>query len=537
MPLSTAARPAARVGGIARLGVVLLTVLAVGAAPRAQEGPPPDLDAVVARAMDTFHVPGLSVALVKDGRTVVARGYGTRQLGQDAPVDAHTRFGIASNSKAFTATVLGMLVEDGRIEWDAPVTRYLPAFALSDPYVTAELTVRDLLVHRSGLSLGAGDLLWWPAATLSRAETVRRLHALPLATSFRSEYAYDNVLYMVAGELVEAVSGQTWEAFVQTRILDRLGMTNTHASIGEGLAGSNVSGTFATVDGTTVPVALFDGENANPAAGIMSTAADMARWMLVQLDSGRVALPGVAPGRLFTSAMTAQLWAPVTPIPIRQNPPETAALQPQFSGYALGVRVQDYRGVKLVTHTGGLPGFVSQLTLVPSLGLGVVVLTNGESGASFQAVTQHVLDHYLQAPPTDWTAALKIVADRREAEAEAAVAALDAARDASSGPSLALAAYAGTYTDPWYGDVTLALEGDRLAVRFAHTPLLVGTLEHWQHDTFVARWTDRTLRADAFLTFALHPDGSIREARMEPVSPATDFSFDFQDLVLTPAGR
>ncbi len=514
--------------------LVVLALVLLAPAAAAQEGPPPDLDAVVARVLGTFHVPGMSVAIVKDGRTVVARGYGTRQLGQVAPVDERTRFGIASNSKAFTATALGMLVEEGRLEWDAPVTRYLPAFALSDPYVTAELTVRDLLVHRSGLSLGAGDLLWWPAATLSRAETVRRLRALPLSTSFRSEYAYDNVLYMVAGELVEAVSGQPWEAFVQARILDRLGMADTRASVGEGIAGDNVSGTFATVDGRTVPVAIFDGENANPAAGITSTAADMARWMIVQLDSGRVALPTVAAGRLFTPSTTEQLWAVTTPIAVRQNPPELAAMQAQFSGYALGFRVQDYRGVKTVSHTGGLPGFVSQLTLVPSLGLGVMVLTNGESGASFQAVTQHVLDHYFSAPTTDWTAAFASVTARREAEAEAVVADLEAARDASSGPSLPLAAYTGTYADPWYGDVTLAMEGSRLAIRFAHTPLLVGTLEHWQHDTFVARWADRTLRADAFLTFALNPDGSVREALMEPVSPATDFSFDFQDLVLTP---
>lgn len=506
------------------------------AAPAWAQGPPPDLDAHVARVLDAFGVPGMSVAIVHGGETVVARGYGTRHLGQDAPVDARTRFGIASNSKAFTATALGMLVEEGRLEWDAPVTRYLPGFAMSDPFVTAELTVRDLLVHRSGLSLGAGDLLWWPANTLSRAETVRRLRALPLATSFRSGYAYDNVLYMVAGELIEAVAGMSWEAFVQTRILGRLGMADTRASIGEGLAGDNVSGTFATVDGRVVPVAVFDGENANPAAGIVSTAADLARWMTVQLDSGRVALPGVPAGRLFDATTTEQLWAPVVPIPISRQPPETAALQPQFAGYALGFRVQDYRGVKTVSHTGGLPGFVSQVTLVPSLGLGVAVLTNGESGASFQAVTQHVLDHYLSAPATDWIAAFT-ARDARYAAANAAEAdAVVAARTPGTTPSLPLAGYAGTYRDPWYGEVVLSVDGDRLAIRFAHTPLLVGHLEHFQHDTFVARWTDRTLRADAYLSFALHPDGSIREARMVPTSPAVDFSFDFQDLVLTPAG-
>ena len=188
-----------------RLAVLLLLAAAVQPA-AAQPAPPPGLDAAVARILDTFSVPGASVAIVKDGQTVLAAGYGTRQLGQDAPVDAETRFGIASNSKAFTATALGMLVEDGKLEWDMPVARVLPAFSLIDPVVTHELTVRDLLVHRSGLSLGAGDLLWWPASTETRAETVARLRYLPLSTSFRSQYAYDNVLYMVAGEVVEAAS-------------------------------------------------------------------------------------------------------------------------------------------------------------------------------------------------------------------------------------------------------------------------------------------------------------------------------------------
>lgn len=519
----------------------LLVLWIVLAAPAAAQGPPPDLDAYVERVREAFGVPGLSVAIVHGGETVVARGYGTRHLGQDAPVDERTRFGIASNSKAFTATALAMLVEEGRLEWDALVTRYLPGFALSDPYVTAELTVRDLLVHRSGLSLGAGDLLWWPASTLSRAETVRRLRGLPLATSFRSQYAYDNVLYMVAGEVVRAAAGESWEAYVQTRILDRLGMADTRASVCEGLAGdtaagdgdANVSGTFARVDGRVVPVVAFDGENANPAAGIVSTAHDMARWMTVQLDSGRVALPGVATGRLFSPATTEQLWAPGIPIPVARQPAETAALQAQFAGYALGVRVQDYRGVKTVSHTGGLPGFVSQVTLVPSLGLGVAVLTNGESGASFQAVTQHVVDHYLGAPPTDWIAALAARDARFASFVSDEVEAAAAARTARTSPSLPLAAYAGTYRDPWYGEVTLALDGRQLAIRFEHTPLLVGHLEHWHHDTFVVRWTDRTLRADAYLTFALDHDGSVREARMVPASPAVDFSFDFQDLVLT----
>src|SRR5205085_4676615 len=191
----------------------------------------------------TFEVPGLAVAVVKDDAVVVSKGYGVRKLGEPAPVDARTLFGIASNTKVFTATALGLLVEDKKIEWDAPVIRYLPAFAMWDPYVTRELTVRDLLVHRSGLGLGAGDLLWWPASTYDRKEIARRLRFIPPATSFRSAYAYDNVLYLIAGELIEAISGQSWENFVATRILARVGMTGSNVRHSAAAAGRNVAAT------------------------------------------------------------------------------------------------------------------------------------------------------------------------------------------------------------------------------------------------------------------------------------------------------
>src|SRR5438874_2748614 len=205
------------------LALALCLELAAAQTP-AKAAPPPDLDAWVARAMRTFDVPGVALAIVKDDAVVVAKGYGVRKLGDPAPVDARTLFGIASNTKVFTATALGLLVEDKKIEWDAPVVRYLPAFAMWDPYVTRELTVRDLLVHRSGLGLGAGDLLWWPASTYDRQEIARRLRFIPPATSFRSAYAYDNVLYLVAGEVISAIAGQSWEHFVPSRLLVKVGM-------------------------------------------------------------------------------------------------------------------------------------------------------------------------------------------------------------------------------------------------------------------------------------------------------------------------
>jgi len=494
---------------------------------------PPGLDAYVASVMQAFTVPGVAVAIVKDGRVVLAKGYGVRRLGDPAPVDARTQFGIASNTKLFTATALALLVEQGKVEWDAPVIRYLPWFAMYDPYVTRELTVRDLLVHRSGLGLGAGDLLWWPATTYDRREIARRLRFIPPATSFRSAYAYDNVLYLVAGQVIEAVSGQSWEEFVRTRILQRVGMAHSDVHHSDATRPGNVATPHAEVNDTVRPVAPFASDNTNPAGGIMSGAEDMARWLMVQLDSGRVA-DGT---RLFSPGTTRQLWREVTPEPIADAPAGLPHLQPRFLGYALGLNTLDYRGRMLLTHTGGLPGYVSRIAMIPELRLGVAVLTNQESGLAFNAIVWRVLDHYLGAQAPDYVGIYQGLAARNRAKLEAQATEAAGQRDSTSGPSLDLAKYAGTYRDRWYGDVTIAEEHGKLVIRLTRTPSMVGDLQHWQHDTFVARWRDRELRADAYVTFALDPDGSIERVKLAPTSPAVDFSFDFQDLVLEPVAR
>ena len=511
--------------------LLLVLILTAGVAVRAAvPAAPPDLDAWVARAMQTFEVPGLALAIVKDDGVVVAKGYGVRKIGEAARVDEKTLFGIASNTKVFTATALGLLVEEHKIEWDAPVVRYLPAFAMWDPYVTRELTVRDLLVHRSGLGLGAGDLLWWPESTYTRKDVAYRLRFIPPATSFRSAYAYDNVLYLVAGEVIEAISGQSWEDFVFNRILKPVGMTGSNVRHSSAGGGANVAAPHAPVDGKVRPIRPFASDNTNPAGGINSSAEDMARWMRVQLSGGQLS-GGV---RLFSAETSRQLTTMVTPIPINDPPPELAQLKPSFNGYALGLGVRDYRGHKLLMHTGGLPGYVSRVLMVPDTSLGIAVLTNQESGEAFDSIAFRILDHYLGVQPFDWIDAFRKVRERNEARTADAEKQSAGMRDRGSRPSLPLAKYAGTYRDGWYGDVAITNTGGALSIRFTKSPALDGSLEHWQHDTFVARWRDRELRADAFVSFALKPDGSIEQVRMTPVSPATDFSFDFQDLLLKP---
>jgi CubicO group peptidase (beta-lactamase class C family) len=520
---------------------ILWAVLALSlAAPWARAGqadkpasPPPGLDAEAARIMKAFDVPGIGLAVVKDGKVVVAKGYGVRRLGEPAPVDARTLFGIASNTKVFTATALGLLVEEGKIAWDAPVINYLPWFSMYDPFVTREITVRDLLVHRSGLGLGAGDLLFWPPTTYGRKEIVRRLRYIKPATSFRSAYAYDNLLYSVAGVLIEAVSGKTWEDFVSERILAKAGMTQTNVRHSAAAAGDNVAATHAVVDSVLRVVKPSTNDNTNPAGGINSSADDMARWMLVLLGNGRLA-DGT---RLFSDETARELTTIVTPIPNPPPAPELAAMKANFNGYALGLRIKDYRGLKIVTHTGGLSGYVSQVWLVPERGLGIAVLTNQEVNEAFVALTMFITDHYLRVPKTDWLDALIKVRARNAAQTAEIVKKAAAARDANSKPSLALEKYAGTYTDAWYGDIDITLEGGKLVMRFTKSPSLLGDLEHWQYDTFLVRWRDRELRADAYVTFALNPDGTIERAGMLPASPDVDFSYDFQDLLLKPARK
>lgn len=500
---------------------------------------PPGLDDVVQRTRDTFDVPGIAIAIVKDGEVVMARGFGQRDQRTGEPVDAQTRFAIASQTKAFTSAALSILADDGKLDLDDRVIDHLPGFRMSDPYVTREMRVRDLLTHRSGLALGAGDLLFWPASEHSTEEIVKRLAHVPLATSFRADYAYDNVLYAVAQRLIETVSGQSYGDFVRERIFVPVGMqgaviNSDHLPEGANAATGHAKPGFA---GELVTVPPMTWSNNQAAGGIYASVDDLARWMQVQLDGGVLGKnDDGSERRLFSAERHRGMWELVTPIRIPAEPavPELAPALPQFAGYGEGWSVSEYRGHRLVWHTGGWPGMVSRVTLVPQLDLGIVVLTNQEVGAAFQAVTLEALDHYLQAPDTDWVAAYAAAVARSREKADEAWEKHQAARDGRSRPSLPLEGYAATYRDAWYGDVTISREGRKLVMRFAHTPALVGTLEHWQHDTFLVRWHDRALNADAFASFALDPDGKVRELRMQAASSLTDFSFDFHHLRLLP---
>ncbi|RZA22118.1 MAG: serine hydrolase [Lysobacteraceae bacterium] len=495
-----------------------------------------EFDAFVEAVRKQFNVPGIAVAIVQDGKVVLERGYGVRELGKPDMVDAHTMFAIASNTKAFTAASLNMLQDEGKLKTSDRVIDHLPWFRMSDAYVTREMRVRDLLAHRSGLSLGAGDLLYWPTTTYSTREVAERLKDVPLTGGFREQYAYDNILFGVAQLVVEEASGMPFRQFLSSRIFQPLGMEETRYNSDDLKPGDNVATGHALFDFKDLkPVGVTSWRNVSGAGGLYSSVHDLAKWMNVQLAGGVYAGSGDSAKRLFSEARQREMWTMLTPIPVgKPGVPELLPATPNFSGYGQGWNLSDYAGERLVWHTGGWPGQVSRLTLVPGRKLGVVVLTSAELGVAFNAVTMRALDMMLGRGGNDWLQAYASSYAKSRSNADGSWAKHVAARMAGSKPSLPLAGYAGTYRDPWYGDVLLRQGAKGLELQFSKTAELLGDIEHWQHDTFIVRWRDRSLNADAFLNFALDADGAIRELRMQPVSPLTDFSFDFQDLRLVP---
>lgn len=502
------------------------------AVPAAAVAPAFSLEADVTRVMKTFDVPGIAIAVVKDGKVIAAQGFGVRKLGAPAPVDGKTLFEIASNSKAFTAALLAMLVDEGKLAWDDPVTRHLPDFQMYDAYVTHEMTVRDLLTHRSGLGLGAGDLMWWPTTTFSTDEIIHNLRYIRPSTSFRNSYAYDNLLYIAAGKIAAQKSGKPWGDTVRERILAPLGMSATTTSLAENAGNPNQANAHSKIDDKIAAVKSMPVANGAGAVGINTNAEDIARWMTVLLGAGKDAQGKDI--RLFSAAQSSEMWTPQTPIRISEPKPALAATKPNFSAYGLGFSLRDYKGMKLAMHTGALQGFYSEVLLVPEAKLGIAVLTNAESGSALKALQYRLLDQYMGAAPSDW---IKLFGDaEHEAHAKelARQKAATTTRAAKSQPSLALAAYDGEYQDAWYGKATIKAVGAKHVLSFARTPDLAGELEHFQHDTFIVRWKERNLNADAYVTFALNPDGSIERMKMAPVSTETDFSYDFADLTFTP---
>ncbi len=528
--------PAWRAIAVGAVGAALLCVAAM-----AHAQVPAAFDARVEQAMRSRDVPGMAISIVQDGRIVHAKGYGVRRLGGTEAVDADTLFPTGSTGKAVTAAALAILVDDGKLGWDDKVIDHLPEFGMHDAWVTREMTVGDLLLHRSGLGLGAGDLLFIPRTSRSRADIVRALRDIKPASSFRSGYAYDNILYIVAGELVSRVSGQPWEEFVRTRIFQPLGMQTAVSDEKDRFANPNRVQPHARPDTRlrglgaqqVLPEREGLGQVGAPAGGLSWSARDFARWMQLQLALG--SLPD-GKGRIYSEASARAMWSPQVPIPIHPYPAPISDITPQFSAYGYGWNVQDYRGVKVIQHGGAVFGVLAFVVLVPERGLGISLQINSEDVEVMRGLGYELLDHYLGFEARDWVGAFTTWnRDRLAGGLDALKKSADRIARVSK-PSLAASGYAGRYTDAWYGPVTIAEQGGALRLDFMQTPGMKGTLKHWQYDTFRVNWDDGSIEP-AYLTFALNAEGQISGFTMKPVSPVADFSYDYQDLDFKPSGR
>ncbi len=486
------------------------------------------IDSVVNIVVKTFDVPGMAVAVVKDGKVIHAKGYGVRSLNTMKKVDAKTIFGIASNSKAFTTAALGMLVDEGKLTWDTKVTDIIPEFRLYSPYVTEEFTIKDLLTHRSGLGLGAGDLMIWPdSSNFKRKDIIHNLRYLKPVSGFRSKYDYDNNLYILAGEVVERISGMSWESFIELRIMQPLGMTGSYTSIRQIKDPSDMIDPHAPVDGKVQVIHNDWSETANAAGGIWSNLEDMCKWIIMQMNNGKY---GEGQTRqLFSGEVHEEMWTPQTIIPVHG----ASSYNTHFAAYGLGWFLSDVKGYKQVMHTGGLAGIVTQVTLIPELKLGIIVFTNQQSGAAFNAVTATIKDSYLGVKGIDRIKEQKDRVDKAVTEAKKITDEVWTKIDAqqkSNTTTVDFTTYAGTYRDPWFGDVVISERNGKPWFSSKRSPKLSGQLLYYKGNTFVAKWNDRSMDADAFVVFSLDTEGKAATMKMEAISPLTDFSFDFQDL-------
>lgn len=515
-----------------KLILAIFCLLTICTQTKAQVITTDSVDRLVERALKAFDVPGIAIAIVKDDKIVYAKGYGVRSLNTGKKVDENTLFGIASNSKAFTTAAIGILSDEGKLKLDDKVTDYIPEFKLYDPYVTAEFTIRDLLTHRSGLGLGAGDLMDFPDSTdFTLKDVIHNLRYLKPVSSFRSKYDYDNQLYKVAGEIIARVSGMSWEEFIESRIMKPLQMMHSSASYQRIKDYSNVVDAHSPVEGKVVVIPRYLSITGNAAGGIYSSVNDLSKWVIMQMNNGKY-----GDGKqLFSEGIHWQMWSPQTIIPVGQSP----YYNTHFAAYGLGWGLSDVKGYKQVSHTGGIDGMVTQVQLLPELKLAIIVLTNQMSGAAFTAITNQIKDSYLGIKnPRDWVKTLSDAEKANKGGADKVTTEVWKQVEATkkAGVKTDLTPFAGTYRDNWLGDVTISLKDGQLFFAAKHSPKLSGQLLAYKGNTFVVKWNYRSMEADAFAMFSVDENGVPSGMKMKPVSPATDFSFDFQDLDFVKVG-
>lgn len=490
-----------------------------------------EVDALVEKSLKEFNVAGVAVAIVKEGKVIHAKGYGVRSMTTKQPVDVYTNFQIASNSKAFTTAALSILIDEGKISWKDKVKDHIPEFKMYNEYVTENFLIEDLLCHRSGLGLGIGDLMMFPDGTdFTIKDVLTNFQYFKPVSAFRTQFDYDNQLYTVAGELIARVSGMTWEKFVQTRIMEPLQMDHSFSAIADIKDKSNlaVPHSTETPDGKMKTIDHFVEIINGAAGGILSNVDDMSKWMLMQLNKGRYGENNSK--KIFSEARQREMWEIHTVQRANPNP----RYNQHFNGYGLGWGLSDIKGNLRATHTGGLPGMLSIVNLIPDLNLGIVILTNTENGggALFSAVNNTIMDSYLGLDDFGWVNRYSSALKDRRINADSVTAKVWQTVAANKTTKINNANFTGIYEDKWFGKMEVFEKNNQLWIKAYRSPKLNGPMHFYKANTFAIKWEYQDMNCDAFAMFNLDEEGKAQSIKMKGISPNIDFSFDFHDLDL-----
>jgi CubicO group peptidase (beta-lactamase class C family) len=487
-----------------------------------------EVDELVQNTMKTFNVPGIAVGIIKDGKLVLAKGYGVSNIKTNQKVDANTLFGIASNSKAFTTAALAILVDEGKINWDDKVIQYLPDFKMYNEYVTKEFTIRDLLTHRSGLGLGAGDLMIWPDGhDFTPKDIVNNIQYLKPVSGFRTKYDYDNLLYVIAGEVIEKVSGKSWNDFVEERLMKPMEMNNSASSWSRLKDTTNVIVPHVPTNGKLEIIPRYTNSIFDAAAGLYTSVNDLSHWLITQMNDGNY-----NGKQLFSKEQHDEMWTSQTILPVRNAFPYTT----NFRTYGLGWQLTDYNGHLQVSHTGGLDGIVTQTIMFPKEKLGIIVLTNQQSGTAFTVISNTIKDSYLGFPKFDHLAYLGKERASKEDDAdkitnEVWAKVTENLKDKKL--KIDTKKYVGAYKDDWFGEVTISEKKGKLYFASKRSKRLVGEIFFYKDQNFVVKWNVRSFNADSHIFFQVNKLGNASHFTMKAISPLTDFSYDFHDLNFT----
>lgn len=476
-----------------------------------------DIDALVEKAQKQWKVPGLSVAVVKDGEVFLSKGYGVLEQGKKEKVDSETLFAIASNTKGFISSAIATLIADGKLDWDDKVTTYLPYFEMYDPYVTHDLTIRDLLCHRVGLGTFSGDAIWYKSQ-LPAEEIVKLAKHVPQAYAFRGGYGYSNLMFIAAGEVIKAVTGQSWNEYVKESFFQPLGMDRTITSTNELATKGNAATPHKTKLNENTPISWANWDNMGAAGGIISSANDMAKWMIMHLKNGVVDRD-----TLLHPVQQNTLWTLHNNYPLSERGKKLIPGR-HFNGYGLGYGLQDYFGRMIVSHGGGYDGMYSRVAMMPDEKLGVVVLTNSMSGIS-TSLTYAIFNLFIKEDEENWIS--RFYQPQKEDER---IVKLKEERRTGTEPNLSLTEYAGDYYADMYGDIFIKQESGKLRLYFSHSPDLSATLTHWHYDTWQIEWDQIHAWFDFGLaTFQL--DDNLEVTGLELNVPNGDIFFDEYEIV------